>query len=301
MKRTALLFLLACLSLTAVAQTTTDAFAKYEAKEYKASGEMYDKSLKAGKGTASDHYNAACSWALAGNKEKAFAHLEQTVAKGYTSIGHMQQDSDLSSLHSDKRWAKLVEDLKRNLATIEAKYNQPLKTQLEKIYETDQQVRREFMAAMQQKGAESAEVKELGQKMEQIDTENQKKVVAIIEEHGWPGKSMVGSKAQMAAFLVIQHAPLVVQEKYLPLLRKATEDGELEKRHLAMLEDRVLVGNNQPQKYGSQLRLNPDTQKYEFYPIDDEVNVDKRRAEMGMEPLGEYARRQNIEYVFPKE
>ena len=105
---------------TAFAQTSADAFAKYEAKDYKASAEMFDKVLKDNKGTSTDHYNAACSWALAGNKDKAFAHLNKSIEKGWTNINHLKSDTDLSSLHTDKRWEPMVKQLKAKVDGIEA-------------------------------------------------------------------------------------------------------------------------------------------------------------------------------------
>ncbi|MEJ8801041.1 DUF6624 domain-containing protein [Pontibacter sp. H249] len=299
MKKTLVMLAFTCISLSAAAQTTTNAFAKYEAKEYKTSGEMYDKALKAGNGTASDHYNAACSWSLAGNKNKAFTHLEQAIAKGYTALAHWQQDTDLSSLHTDKRWPQLLEELKKNVAKIEATYNQPLKAQLEAIYEKDQQIRREFLAARDKHGMESEEVKELGQKMGQIDKENQQQVVAILDEHGWPGKSMVGMQASTAAFLVIQHAPKEVMEKYLPVMREAAAKGEASNNHLALMEDRVRMNNGLPQLYGSQVQMNPETKQWELYKVEDEANLDKRRAEMGLGPIKGYLKSMGVEYKAP--
>ncbi|MBC5992879.1 hypothetical protein H8S84_08540 [Pontibacter sp. SD6] len=255
--------------------------------------------LQAGKGSASDHYNAACSWALAGNKNKAFAHLEQAIAKGYLAVAHWQKDTDLSSLHADKRWPKLVDDLKRSVAAIEAKYNQPLKAQLESIYEKDQQIRREFVAAREQHGMESAEVKELGQKMEQIDQENLKQIMPLIETYGWPGKSMVGMHASSAVFLVIQHAPKEVMEKYLPLLREAAAKGEASKNHLAMMEDRVRMNQGLPQLYGSQVQMDSDTKQWVLYKVEDEANLDKRRAEMGLGPIKDYLKSMGVEYTPP--
>jgi len=40
--------------------------------------------------------------------------------------------------------------------------------------------------------------------------------------------------------------------------------------------------------------------KYEFFPIVDEVNVNKRRASVGLPPLEEYAKYFGVEYVLPK-
>ncbi len=42
------------------------------------------------------------------------------------------------------------------------------------------------------------------------------------------------------------------------------------------------------------------TGKNEFFPIEDEANVNKRRAAVGLEPLEEYAKHFGIDYVLPK-
>jgi hypothetical protein len=72
----------------------------------------------------------------------------------------------------------------------------------------------------------------------------------------------------------------------LPLVRKAYVAGELQAQNYALLQDRVLVGDGKPQIYGTQFKiigkeLVPD-------PIEDESNVDQRRAEVGLPSLGEY-------------
>ncbi|WP_162427751.1 DUF6624 domain-containing protein [Pontibacter pudoricolor] len=291
--------MMVCLGGTALAQTSAEAYARYEAKEYKASAELYDKLLKSGKGSSSDHYNAACSWALAGNKDKAFAHLNKSIEKGWANINHLKSDSDLSSLHTDKRWEPMVKQLQAKVDVIEANYNKPLKAQLEQIFESDQQIRREFLAAREKHGMESAEAQALIQKMMQSDAENQKQVIAIIEKYGWPGKSMVGPHASNAAFLVIQHTPREQKEimgKYLPLLREAVAKGEAAKSQLALMEDRYLMYNDKPQLYGSQVTTNQATKQQELYKVEDEANLDKRRAEMELEPIKDYLKRFGIEY-----
>ena len=69
----------------------------------------------------------------------------------------------------------------------------------------------------------------------------------IISEHGWPGQSMVGREAAIAAFLILQHASYETQVEYLPLVQAAVEVGELEGQWLAMLRDRILVSEGKPQ------------------------------------------------------
>ncbi len=74
------------------------------------------------------------------------------------------------------------------------------------------------------------------------------------------------------------------------MMQEAVKNGRAERSHLALLIDRVEMNNGRPQVYGSQ--INGDT----IYKILDEVNVNKRRAEVGLEPLEEYAKQFNIDY-----
>ncbi|ARS37359.1 DUF6624 domain-containing protein [Pontibacter actiniarum] len=301
MKRNFLTALLvASMAVAASAQSVGEANAKYDAKEYKASGQLYDKALAKGKANPADYYNAACSWALAGDKNKAFGYLGKAVNTGWSNLAHLKQDADLNSLHQDKRWAALVQGLEKKVAALEAGYNKPLKAQLERIYETDQAIRLKVEPTQKEFGNDSPEMKALWEEMRQVDEQNKIEVVAILEKHGWPGKSLVGLQANAAAFLVIQHSDKETMEKYLPLLREAAEKGEAAKGQVALMEDRVRMNNGQPQLYGSQLRMNKETGKYELYQIEDEANVNKRREEMGMEPLQDYMKRFGLEYEVPQ-
>lgn len=50
--------------------------------------------------------------------------------------------------------------------------------------------------------------------------------------------------------------------------------------------------------YGSQIQRTGDT--FVIYPIEDEPNVNKRRAEVGLQPLEEYVKQWGIEYTLPE-
>ena len=99
----------------------------------------------------------------------------------------------------------------------------------------------------------------------------------------------MGEKGNSALFLVVQHAPLSTQEKYLPMMREAVKKGKARGTSLALLEDRVLMRNGKRQLYGSQVVTDPETSEKRFFPIEDVDNVDRRRAEVGLQPLAEYA------------
>jgi len=128
-----------------------------------------------------------------------------------------------------------------------------------------------------------------------IDSSNLAAVEALISKYGWMGKSKIGSRANYTLWLVIQHADLATQEKYLPMLEKSVADSESRASDLAYLKDRVLMREGKNQIYGSQV-VPAKNGLQEFWPIEDEVNVNKRRAEVGLEPIEEYAKYFGIEY-----
>ena len=54
------------------------------------------------------HYNLACSLALTGQPDEAFAELEQAIALGYDDADWMASDEDLISLREDPRFGRLL-------------------------------------------------------------------------------------------------------------------------------------------------------------------------------------------------
>ena len=132
--------------------------------------------------------------------------------------------------------------------------------------------------------------------MSNVDAENLSRVTAIIDRVGWPGKAMVGRRAAGAAWVIVQHADLATQEKLVDLMQKAADAGELDPSLIALTVDRIRVGQHKPQLYGTQFhevggKLVPE-------PIDDPAHVDERRAQVGLQPLAEYAELMNHFYLF---
>ena len=134
-----------------------------------------------------------------------------------------------------------------------------------------------------------------------IDSSNLAQVEALNNQHGWPGKSFVGSAGNSTVFLVIQHAELATQEKYFPLMQQSVAEGESRPQDLALLQDRILMRQGNDQIYGSQVVFNKSTGAPEFWPIEEERNVNVRRAEVGLQPLEEYAKNFGIDYHLPEE
>jgi hypothetical protein len=278
------------------------AFSLYEAKDYKTSAETYDAAFKANHniGKTDDRYNAACSWALAGNADNALANLQIIVADGtYDNYSHITTDTDLKSLYVDKRWQPLIADVKHNQEKAEAKLNKPLTAELKQVYTDDQGDRRQLESVDKQYGRDSKEIKALWDTIAKKDADNIIKVTNILDRHGWLGADSVGKMGELTLFLVIQHADLKVQEKYLPGMREAVKKGNANPANLALLEDRVAMGEGKKQIYGSQIGRDMKTGKYYVNPIEDEPNVNKRRASVGLPPLEDYAKNWGIDYHLP--
>lgn len=137
-------------------------------------------------------------------------------------------------------------------------------------------------------GGGSPQMAALYRKMAAADSFNLVKVTAILEKYGWLSADRVGVDQNSALFMVIQHSNLKTQEKYLPVMRKAVEQGNAQARELALLEDRVAIGEGRKQVYGSQLSWNQQTNVMYVLPMEDPDSVDQRRAKMGLQPMADY-------------
>ncbi len=87
----------------------------------------------------------------------------------------------------------------------------------------------------------------------QMDSANQKRMIAILDTYGYPGKSLVGYDNQDYAFFIIHHFPdLEPQKKYFPLLKEAAEQGEMSENLLMLIIDRMNLREGKEQVYGTQ-------------------------------------------------
>src|SRR5438093_7463599 len=112
----------------------------------------------------------------------------------------------------------------------------------------------------------------------ELDRRQTSRLREIVDEIGWPSIQRIGAEAAHAAFLLVQHADqdLPFQKRCLALMR-ALPPGPASSRNVAYPEDRVLVGEGRPQRYGTQLHRGDD-RAYEPVAIDDPDRVAERRA-----------------------
>lgn len=163
-----------------------------------------------------------------------------------------------------------------------------LKTVLDNVWETDQGNRFKLIDLLQSGKTESEEYKKLLISIKNADTINLMIVTTLIDKYGWLGSEDVGFNGNQALFTVIQHADLVTQEKYFPIIQKAAKQGKTPPGNLAILEDRIALRKGGKQIYGSQIWIDSKTGKKYIQPIEDPENVDKKRLEVGLPTMNEY-------------
>lgn len=268
----------------------------YRAKDYKGSVAYYEKAFKIEHKSSSDLYNGACAAALNHDDEKAFKWLDLAIDNGYENIAHIKTDNDLESLHNKKEWTKTIDKLQKRMDILSANYNKPLQKELLEIYTEDQGIRGDFMKIYKDPNSDKKKIDSIGKLMRKKDSINLIKVIKILDEKGWVGKDVVGAQANQTLFLVVQHSDLKYQQKYLPMMREAVKKGNANPGNLAYLEDRVALREGRRQIYGSQSSKNKTTNKLHISPMIDPDNVDKRRAEVGLGTMAEYAAKMNIEW-----
>jgi hypothetical protein len=102
---------------------------------------------------------------------------------------------------------------------------------------------------------------------------------------------LVGLDGANAAWLLVQHADhdVAFQKDILELMEPLVAQGEAAANDYALLYDRVAINEKRLQRYGSQGRCNAAKQ-WEPWPIEDAAQVDKRRADVGLQPLDEYVK-----------
>ena len=163
-----------------------------------------------------------------------------------------------------------------------------LTTVLLRILEVDQHDRNQMEGVAARFGGDSPQMKALGRHMKQADSLNLIEVERILTRYGWLSSFKIGPDANRALFMVIQHADLVAQEKYLPMMTQAVKEGSLKADSFALLQDRMALNKGQKQIYGSQVAWNMKTNQYYLMAMENPDQVDQRRASVGLVPIAVY-------------
>ncbi|MEP0264646.1 DUF6624 domain-containing protein [Dokdonia sp.] len=137
-------------------------------------------------------------------------------------------------------------------------------------------------------GAESKEAAVYQKEFRENHVHNIKKVKEILDNHNWPEQAIIGEQGNITICNVLQHADQETREHYIPMMRQAVLDKKLEARYLVRAEDRIATDKGELQIYGGQMKYYPKTKSFNVWPVYDPINIDKRRAEIGLGPISEF-------------
>ncbi|WP_188564652.1 DUF6624 domain-containing protein [Undibacterium terreum] len=160
-----------------------------------------------------------------------------------------------------------------------------LQPRYEKMGLSDQTIRMEFRKRDAAPDAEwrNGGREALGKQWEAIDEANQKELDTIVAACGYPRGPKTIGHGPYAAFYVIHHAELDYQLKYFAMLKESVERGETDAYSFAQFEDRVLLSQGKPQKYGFQRW--PVVNGIEQKLVQDPARVNALRAAFGQPPI----------------
>lgn len=157
---------------------------------------------------------------------------------------------------------------------------------LERLYDLDQAGRDAMMKIDLSELPEEEQEEAIGAIAGEIgahDVLNQRALKKVLPKSGWFRLSVIGDKAEKAAFLIVQHAvndPALMRAT-LPKIEAAVKKGDAKGEDYAELYDRIaLEFDHKPQRYGSQLQC----VEGHWVPLDleDPEHLDALRASIGL-------------------
>lgn len=176
---------------------------------------------------------------------------------------------------------------KNDIAETKVEFNQDLADELAKMVTIDQ------LAAANAYPPESHSnltLQEWKSFKDSIYRTHQKRVKEIFDDFGFVGFDLAGKEGSSDFWLIVQHSDHnpEFQLEVLEKMKKEVDKGNADSRTYGLLVDRVKLNTGQPQIYGTQLDYNMEI--CQAYPrnLADSLNVNKRRKEIGLEPLEVY-------------
>ena len=161
----------------------------------------YEKAFEVTTKSKYSLYRAARCYSLAKKAKKAHYWLDKSMDGNVEQVTTwLAEDGDKFDYLKKKK--KCWKKINQKIDAYESSINVALRDELLEMQAVDQKYRMQ----MQELENGSDEMKALWEKQSAVDEKNIKRIEEIISEHGYPGKSLVGSRAMGSAFLIIQHA-----------------------------------------------------------------------------------------------
>ncbi len=126
-----------------------------------------------------------------------------------------------------------------------------------------------------------------------------RRIKQIFDTYGYPDYNMVDTAGVANFWLLVQHqtGDTTFQKDMLRALSVQVKRNLAPKWQYAYLKDKILVVTGHKQIYGTQYFLDDQTGLNKAKPLEDSINVEKLRKEMGMDSLTTYLRFINSYYI----
>jgi hypothetical protein len=271
----------------------------YDIKDFKNSALAYSAAFKSNdwKGYSDDRYNAACSWALAGNSDSAFFNLQRIADKAnYSDYEHISTDEDLNSLHADERWKPLLSKIKVNKEKSEAGLDKTLLHRLDSMAKEDQKWRNYMHKFWDGELTGDSLTKEtITNNCMLTDSLNYFHLKEIFGKYGFPNYDLVGEKGSSDFWLLVQHQDKhpSFQDSVLVKMKIEVDSNKASASNYAYLVDRVKVNTGQPQVYGTQMQMNSDGTSFEPRNVIEPEKLNERRKSVGLDSIESYIQMMN--------
>lgn len=166
-------------------------------------------------------------------------------------------------------------------------FNQALVNELSKMYSNDQLVAANAYPPKDYSHLTQEEWKSF---KDSVYKTHQKRAKEILYEFGFVGFDLAGEKGSTYFWIIVQHSDHnpEFQSEVLKKMKIEVDKGNADSRNYGLLVDRVKLNTGEAQIYGTQVDYNMEI--CQAYPkkLADSINVNKRRKEIGLEPLEVY-------------
>ncbi len=120
----------------------------------------------------------------------------------------------------------------------------------------------------------------------------------MIDANGFPDHDMVGEEATHKFWMMVQHMDGYpnFQMQVLRRMSGPVDQNKASSKDFAYLTDRVLINQQRPQHFGTQVYYDNVAKTYKPHPVDDITRTNERRAEIGLAPLDDFLANTNEKY-----
>lgn len=173
------------------------------------------------------------------------------------------------------------EDVKQMVARVESgqavEFDKKLSKELVKTAITQSNLLKEVVAKDQSNKSDR-------EKLHKLYTKDTARLCQILKTSGWPTTQLVDENAVRAAYYILRNSlSFELQRDLLPVIVAVVKKDPSQKSEFAALIDRLRVSAGQKQLFGTQSASEDGF--IVIFPVEDEANLDARRAEFGLEKM----------------